>query len=482
MCNIFQNILYSDIYLLNVIEPAMSSKKQIIIDPNSLSGSQTNATHNVTMKRQRKVKPPVALLSPSTVKKNLLEKIKDYKRRNEETPSQDQPQQQQKSDKDLANQFKMSSNYLEQLMNKKKEARKHNHSHHKPKTPSASTPTTMQPMQPIQPMVQQSMQQSMQPMQPMMQPVQVSLDLPPELQLNPNPISAFYPNPIVEPMSIATPIPYAEQAPVSIAPTTNAYAEQAQAPVSILPIAHTEPIIISPPSASNTITATPNPIVLKEVPYGCLRNGIKPTYRTYHRELQKPNHMDNNNLHAHLNKTMKKSFTDASSAPNSISINPTPENDAMIQERQRKLRELQERAAANNVNNSSLSHGSSTPSETNHQISQPTKIKNKIKQIITKKYKLGRTPGSNVVSVLIKNNETRRQIQQEHGVLRRESIVEIRKYLHDHGLLKVGSDAPPDVLRNMYETAKLTGDVNNVNKHVLLHNFIATSDNTNDAH
>ena len=69
MCNIFQNILYSDIYLLNVIEPVMSSKKQIIIDPNSLSGGQTNANHNITMKRQRKVKPPVALLSPSTVKK-----------------------------------------------------------------------------------------------------------------------------------------------------------------------------------------------------------------------------------------------------------------------------------------------------------------------------------------------------------------------------------------------------------------------------
>jgi hypothetical protein len=176
----------------------------------------------------------------------------------------------------------------------------------------------------------------------------------------------------------------------------------------------------------------------------------------------------------------------SSSTPNSISINPNTENDAMIQERQRKLRELQERAVANNANkslsppdssNTTMSTTNINTTETNNQISQPTKIKNKIRQTITKKYKLGRTPGSNVVSVLIKNNETRRQVQQEHGVLRRESIVEVRKYLHDHGLLKVGSDAPPDVLRNMYETAKLTGDVNNVNKHVLLHNFIATSDN-----
>ena len=109
---------------------------------------------------------------------------------------------------------------------------------------------------------------------------------------------------------------------------------------------------------------------------------------------------------------------------------------------------------------------------------QPTKIKKEIKQTITKKYRLGKTPNGKVVSVLIRNSDTRRRIQEEHGVLRRESIVEIRKYLHDHGLIKVGSDAPPDVLRNIYESAKLTGDVNNTNKHVMLHNFMKSDENT----
>jgi len=115
----------------------MSSKKQITIDPSGLSGGQATA-HNATLKRQRKIKPPVALLRPSTVKKNLLEKIKDYKRHNEETPSREQPHAVPvpKSDKDLANQFKMSANYLEQLINKKKEARKHHKP--KPKTPTAN--------------------------------------------------------------------------------------------------------------------------------------------------------------------------------------------------------------------------------------------------------------------------------------------------------------------------------------------------------
>ena len=104
-------------------------------------------------------------------------------------------------------------------------------------------------------------------------------------------------------------------------------------------------------------------------------------------------------------------------------------------------------------------------------------MKNVIKQTTTKKYKLGKAPGSNVVGVLIKNNDTRRKIQEEHGVLRRESIVEIRKYLHDHGLIKVGSDAPPDVLRNIYESAKMTGEISNTNKHVMLHNFLKSDHN-----
>ena len=83
-----------------------------------------------------------------------------------------------------------------------------------------------------------------------------------------------------------------------------------------------------------------------------------------------------------------------------------------------------------------------------------------------------------MVGVLIKNSDTRRKIQEEHGVLRRESIVEIRKYLHDHGLIKVGSDAPPDVLRNIYESAKMTGEIINTNKHVMLHNFLKSDNNT----
>ena len=101
-------------------------------------------------------------------------------------------------------------------------------------------------------------------------------------------------------------------------------------------------------------------------------------------------------------------------------------------------------------------------------------MKNKIRQTITRKYKLGKQ--GNFVSVLIKNGETRRNIQKEQGLLKKKSINEIKKYLYDKKLLKVGSDAPPDVLRNMYENAIMSGDVNNINGEVLLHNFISSND------
>ena len=126
--------------------------------------------------------------------------------------------------------------------------------------------------------------------------------------------------------------------------------------------------------------------------------------------------------------------------------------------------------------NESMTTNTNDPTNTMN----PTKIKKEIKQTITKKYRLGKHASGKIVGVFIKNSDTRRKIQEEHGVLRRESIVEIRKYLHDHGLIKVGSDAPPDVLRNIYESAKMTGDVNNTNKHVMLHNFLKSDENTVD--
>lgn len=264
--------------------------------------------------------------------------------------------------------------------------------------------------------------QMVQPQQPQMQ--EVSLELPPELQINPVMLHSVIP-PIVQEQS--------------------------------------DPLN-SEPLDSVPATQIPNPavVVLQDVPYGCLRNGNKPTFRTYHRNRGQSDHPHNTTVKHPL-------FIGTGTAAITIPSDVTDFDstaDPMIQERQRKLREIQENSQKSNTSNAITT--------------EPIKQKNKIKQTITKKYKLGKTPGSNVVGVLIKNSDTRRRIQEEHGILRRESIVDIRKYLHEHGLVKVGSDAPPDVLRNIYESAKMTGEISNTNKNVMLHNFLKSDDNGNE--
>ena len=49
--------------------------------------------------------------------------------------------------------------------------------------------------------------------------------------------------------------------------------------------------------------------------------------------------------------------------------------------------------------------------------------------------------------------------------------------MKDHNLIKVGSNAPTDVIRKLYESAMLAGEVTNNNKDTLLHNFIKNDEN-----
>lgn len=95
----------------------------------------------------------------------------------------------------------------------------------------------------------------------------------------------------------------------------------------------------------------------------------------------------------------------------------------------------------------------------------------KIRRTQKKKYRIGKH--DDVVGVLLKNKEAQRHIQKQHLALKQKTIGEIRKHLYDHHLLKIGSNAPPDVLRRMYEDSILTGEVKNTNNGVLLHNFLS---------
>ena len=88
----------------------------------------------------------------------------------------------------------------------------------------------------------------------------------------------------------------------------------------------------------------------------------------------------------------------------------------------------------------------------------------------TLKYKLGKHANGKV-SVLIKNSQTRRKVQTEQALLKQKSILDIKNYLRSKHLLKVGSEAPNDVLRHLYEQSILAGQIENKSKDNLIHNF-----------
>ena len=88
----------------------------------------------------------------------------------------------------------------------------------------------------------------------------------------------------------------------------------------------------------------------------------------------------------------------------------------------------------------------------------------------TTKYKLGKH--GKTVSILIKNNTSRKQIKEDISKIKKTSIIDIKNYLRKHNLIKIGSDTPNDVLRQLYEQAILAGDITNINTDNLLHNYL----------
>ena len=98
------------------------------------------------------------------------------------------------------------------------------------------------------------------------------------------------------------------------------------------------------------------------------------------------------------------------------------------------------------------------------------KLKTPTRKIRKKRYTLGKRKGK--VGILIKSRKTRRKIKREHHKLKKKPLSGIKLYLKKHGLIKVGGCAPENVLREIYETAILSGDVYNKNNAVLMHNYI----------
>ena len=75
------------------------------------------------------------------------------------------------------------------------------------------------------------------------------------------------------------------------------------------------------------------------------------------------------------------------------------------------------------------------------------------------------------VSILIPNKTIRKKVDNLKHQLHQTPIQEVKKYLLKHGFIKIGSPAPNDVLRKIYEDLLVLGDVYNRNGENIVYNF-----------
>tara|TARA_X000000368_G_scaffold388346_1_gene349782 strand:+ start:4614 stop:5846 length:1233 start_codon:yes stop_codon:yes gene_type:complete len=254
--------------------------------------------------------------------------------------------------------------------------------------------------------------------------------------------------------------------------------------------------------------------------YGCLKNGEKPTYRQLNKTQKNDSNFkpkvkivlenniyddndDNciNNLNSELNDNTIPKLTPGSNKPKLTTESNKPEFIEILdnkiekldidntcktkpidnisksiekekyEENKNKISELSDKRLIDDINTNIESINIKEEKEEKEDIS----IQNipKIKKT-TKKYtyKLGKSKNKNIVGILIKNRETQKNIKREVSQLKQKSIQDIKNYLRDKNLIKIGSDAPYDVLRKIYEDSILAGEITNINDNNMIYNYL----------
>jgi hypothetical protein len=192
------------------------------------------------------------------------------------------------------------------------------------------------------------------------------------------------------------------------------------------------------------------------VPYGCLKGGLKPSYKDW-------------------NKTQKNMIVTDPKLSVVVDSNVVSDRENRLNKLKSKIKEKQiiTPQIENNVSNTVAVPANTVVAPTNTVITpEITEHKQILKRTIRKKYTLGKTKNNRSVGVLIKDRNTRKQVLTAQRELKKKSINDIKTYLKDHNLIKVGSNAPNDVIRKMYEASMLAGEITNSNSDILLHNLL----------
>lgn len=197
--------------------------------------------------------------------------------------------------------------------------------------------------------------------------------------------------------------------------------------------------------------------------YGCLKNGTLPTWRTYNR-TQKAHHGGTSDGRSDYRDGISDyrdgggDYRDAATGFNEQPIQPVTGSSS------ESIRDYMKR-----------SHKKSEIKQTTDLLTKKDqKMKYpKQKRTIRRTFKVGKSKILPKISVLISNKTLRNRVTEKTHALKETPIHEVKRYLTKKGFIRVGSIAPNDVLRKMYESATLIcGEIENHNPDNLLFNFL----------
>jgi hypothetical protein len=217
--------------------------------------------------------------------------------------------------------------------------------------------------------------------------------------------------------------------------------------------------------------------------WGCLKNGNLPTYRTYMHQTRKNNSsfipVVNTApiLTSHIvNSPMinTPTFSPPVISPQIINtIVPTPFSKPIIPPSPPNIMYPGPNTTTQNETMKRISEAK----QLREMISKKQNVKIpktlKRKKTVKRTYYVGKSKVLPKVSVLVSNKTIRKKISTEAQLLKQTPIQDVKKFLVKKGFIKVGSTAPNDVLRKMYESAVLIGgEIQNYNPDNLLYNYL----------